>query len=99
MIETEDIVLNFGPNPFKPEIDKELHVSYQVNEPGPITIVIFREDGSVVRKFKFDDVLSGINSFSWKAAELGDFPGGCGIYFLLIHTEKGKQLIKFAIIR
>ncbi|MBN1154094.1 hypothetical protein JXB12_04155 [candidate division KSB1 bacterium] len=99
MIESDDIILNLGPNPFKPGIDEALNISYQVDSAGPVTIAIFREDGTRVRTVEIDDARSGINSFTWRIAEIGDFPGGSGIYLLIIQTKDEKQVVKFAVIR
>lgn len=99
MIDMDGMVLSYGPNPLRPGIDDVFNVSYMIEDIEDVTIAIFMEDGSLVKKFELKSVASGINSFSWKTSELGEFPGGSGIYFLLIQTDQDKELIKFAVLR
>ena len=42
---------------------------------------------------------AGVNSFSWDQSKLGTFPGGSGIYVLLLEAENIQEIIKFAVVR
>ena len=99
VLKMKDLIVGLGPNPFMPDSHDGFSLFYQLKEKSPVTITIMDENGIEIRKFQFPVKHTGLNSFHWENSEYGQFPGGSGIYLIMIKADDKFDTTKLAVIR
>ena len=88
------------PNPFSPEMDLYTNITFFVDEPTDVNIVIYDAAGDVVWKKDVGktNITAGQNFVRWDGKNLKDKMAGNGTYFYVIKTQNSSGKNKIVVL-
>jgi hypothetical protein len=83
------------PNPFNPQT----WISYQLSQPGSVTIKIFNVRGQLVRILVDAEQTPGYYRVPWSGQDLHGAPAASGVYFCQMKSDSFVETIKMILLR
>jgi len=88
------------PNPYRGGRDNKIVFPFHIDQRMPVNAVILREDGKVIKSYKFADLGAGFHSelLSWDGRDGSGNRVASGVYFLRLMAGNFHQTAKFVVV-